>query len=495
LSHEPSPERWERKALITGGLAGLTLILLTNILPTFAFLTDIFAVINILLFMCILFSPLLLIYGFFEGSKLSKAIGIIIYISSALLIGFMIANLACGDKYYSGLIVMPNEVSAGVITAIATILLIPLINIFSSIPIATWLGSLIYWKIYQNSLFYKAIIGSPLFTIPLFIVLSCEISRTAISRKSIVYIFDKTSGTLTQQRSPKVRVQAAKMLSAIIIFLILGLIIAGAFGIWNELEETNVSCINDFHLSAYSYYSDTYYCYLETSFSLIDVRGRSIASTGTGELSIFNKSDSLIFTEKFAFQKESFTYNEVDKKWVCKCRIPGEKLFYLITYGNKSITVFPRLISAINSGYAVLKINLTNGKRIPIHIASLEGLLNIDKLIRYHFRNDVALLQAELDKQWPFKAKITEYFRMGNYCWMLVESTEGGIIISPHKIYKYYILQSTNGGYGWNITWKSDDPYHFHIEIFYNGSFSEVRISTPYATFVTLDEGKIWHKY
>jgi photosystem II stability/assembly factor-like uncharacterized protein len=88
---------------------------------------------------------------------------------------------------------------------------------------------------------------------------------------------------------------------------------------------------------------------------------------------------------------------------------------------------------------------------------------------------------------------IRGYFKMGNYCWMLIERPESGtIIISPYKIYRQYILQSTDGGRCWNIMWKSDNYGYIYIEIFNMKTFSIVRISTPYAIFVTEDEGRTW---
>jgi len=498
LSLEENFGKREWAALTAGGLAGLILTILVNILPVFALLTDVFALINIFLFICVLFSPFLLIYALDNYSHRSETAIIISYFLSAFLVGFIITYLARSDTSYSGFMAIrtaiTDECAWGLILGIATALLIPGLNLLSSIIMAIWLGSLLYYKV-QTSHLYRAALGSPLFAIPLFVALGCEISRTAISRRSIVYIFDKTSGALTRQRPPKVKAPVKKMLTTIIAFLTLSLMVSAVFGVWNELEEANVSRIGDFHLSAYSYYWDSYHCYLVVSFSLVNVRGRSIASVGEAELSIFNESGSLVFREKFIFPQESFIYNKVDEKWVCVCCISGERFFSSITSGVKSVTAFPRIIKSVNSGYAVLKVNLANGRRVLNSTTTLEKLLDINKLVCFYFRNDVAPLQAELDRQWPFKVRVRGYFKMGNYCWMLVERAGNEIIISPQKIYKQYILQSTDGGCCWNIAWKSDDPYYFHIEIFNFETFSRVRISTPYATFVTEDEGKTWYNY
>ncbi|MEM1589801.1 MAG: hypothetical protein QW175_05235, partial [Candidatus Bathyarchaeia archaeon] len=288
MSLQQTPRRQEWTGLLAGGFFGLTLILLTNISPSFATFGGIFAGINIFLFLCILFSPFFLIYGFFEPKRrVSTAAAVIVYILSAILVGFMIAYLARGDNYYSGLIVMPNEVSWVVVAIIATLLLIPLINFFASFPIAIWLGSLIYGKVYLTSHFSKTVIGSPLFAVPIFVILGCEISRTLQSRQSIAYIFSKTEGTLTQQRLPKGKVPLKRLLATTIAFLTLSSMVAAAFGFWNETEEANITYISNFQLAPFIYHEGSYSFHLKVSFSLVNVRGKTVPAEGTAELALF----------------------------------------------------------------------------------------------------------------------------------------------------------------------------------------------------------------
>ena len=493
MSQEQNLGRQEWRALAAGGFAGLILIVLVNIFPNFASLTDFFASINILLFLCVLFSPFLLIYGFLDGSKLSAAVAVIFYILSALLAGFMIAYLARGDNYYSGLIVIPSEISWVVVAIIAILLIIPLINMFSSIPIAIWLGSLIYSKVYQTSYFYKTLIGSPLFTVPLFVASACEISRTIASRRNVAYIFDKMDGTLTQQRPPKGKVPVKKLATTVAAFLLLSSMIAAGFGVWNELEEANVSHINNFQLSIYTYYEryGSYSYYLRVSFSLVNVRGKTITTDGTAELSIFNKNGTSIFNKQFSFSKKHFTYEDAGKKWTCTYYISCESLLSSIISQAKTVASLPRLVESINSGYAILKVNLNNGTKDLSNTTQIRYLLYSNMLMQFYFKNDIIQLQAELDKQWPFKASIGNYFKMGDYAWMIAGRTGGEIIFYPAKIYNWYILQSTDGGQKWDITWRGDNYPTFNIEIL---NEKEIRITTPYATFITRDEGKTWEK-
>lgn len=73
-------------------------------IPNFGSLTDVFASINIFLLICVLFSPILLVYGFPEPQT-NRCCRSYFYVLSALLIVFMIAYLARGDNYYSGFVV------------------------------------------------------------------------------------------------------------------------------------------------------------------------------------------------------------------------------------------------------------------------------------------------------------------------------------------------------------------------------------------------------
>jgi hypothetical protein len=491
LSQEQSWERWEKIALTAGGLFGLTLILLVNVPPGLSSLTCLFASINIILFLCILFSPVLLIYGAFESDRwnLSRVAIVTSYILSAVIIGSMIAYLARGDNYYSGLVVIPNEVSWVVVAIIAILLLIPLINFFSALPLAIWLGSLLYDKVYQTSHLSRTLIGSPLFAPPLSILIAFEISRTIHSRRNIAYTFDKTDGTLTQHRPPKAKVPIKKLLATMTIFLLASSLVAAGFGMWNELEEAKVCRVSDFQLSTCTYYEGSYGYHLMVSFSLVNVRDKTIATEGIAEFSIFNKNGTSVYSNRFSFSKKSFSHQEAIKKWICTRYISGQGFLSSIISEAKSVTALPSVVESINSGYAILKVCLTDDGEILNSTTSTRYLLYTDTLMQFYFQSDRILLQAELDKQWPIKASISDYFRMGNYCWAVVGRTGGEIIFYPGKIYDWYILQSIDGGNYWDISWKGDSYPLFKAELL---SEKEIRVTTPYKIFTTRDEGETW---
>ena len=79
----------------------------------------------------------------------------------------------------------------------------------------------------------------------------------------------------------------------------------------------------------------------------------------------------------------------------------------------------PKISESINSGYTYLRISLNNGKNLGA-ATKLGSILSTNALVRFYFRNDIAILQKELDKQWPFKIGIYRYFKMGNYSWMVI---------------------------------------------------------------------------
>ncbi|MEM1589802.1 MAG: hypothetical protein QW175_05240, partial [Candidatus Bathyarchaeia archaeon] len=205
---------------------------------------------------------------------------------------------------------------------------------------------------------------------------------------------------------------------------------------------------------------------------------------------LFDKNGTSIYNRQFSFTQKSFM-SQANNYWVCTCYVSGQSLISYIVAKAKSVTVLPRLAETVNSGYATLKVHLNNGKKTLTATTSTRYLLDTNSLMRLYFQNDIAILQAELNKQWPIRASITQYFKLGNYGWMVVGRTGGGIVIYPGKIYDWYILQSIDGGECWDIMWKGDSCPTFYIEIL---NEKEVRIKTPYGIFLTRDEGKTWEK-
>jgi len=261
------------------------MIVLVNLLFYFTVVLDIFAIINLILFLTLLLSPCcLLIYGILEEyetqnrNRATIAFYIILPVIFAILIGLMIAYLARGDSYLNGLIIIPNEISWVIVTIIAVLLLIPLINLFSSYFIAMWLGSLIYYKIYQTSYIGRALIGSPLFTVPLLIVLASEASRRIQSRRAMVYVFDKINGSLKSHKPPLPDPSYKKLLATTLIFLIWSLLVAAGGGAWNEIQEANVIEISSFRLSLNNIYQNDWIFFLpKITFSLVNARDGTIA--------------------------------------------------------------------------------------------------------------------------------------------------------------------------------------------------------------------------
>ena len=476
----------EEIALFLGGLAGLILIGLIDffVLPNFVLLRDIFAFINIMIFLGLLFSPLLLIWGDWD-SHFSRAI-IALYFLSGFLIGLMIAYLARGDTYL-GFVTIPNEISWVVVSIIAALLLIPLVNFFSSFFIGMWLGSLIYYKVYQASNLSKTLIGSPFFLVPLLTLIASEIYRKIHSRQNLVYIFDKAKGSLTRHKPSVPEVSTRKILAVTLTFLAFSSLVAAGCGAWNELEEATIVQISNFRLTAGTTY-DNYY--LKITFSLVNVRSKTIPLSGSGNLYVFNKTGNPICGYSFPFSEQHFKYDEKLKKWICTLYLPGSILLSPLTSRVK-ITALPRLVESVNNGHALLKVYINNGKKVLESASHLKSILNVHILMRFYFRNDIATLQAELDKQWPFKVHIYNYFKLGNYSWMVVGRTGGEIIFYPGKMYDWYVLQSTDGGNRWEITWKGDNSPVFRIEIL---AETEVQITTPYGAFLTRDEGETWER-
>jgi hypothetical protein len=489
LSDVHNEESREWISLATGGLVGLTFVLLANVFQELIPFTDFFAVINIIFFVCVFFSPCLLFYGILGSDRRERSdvLVLISYLVFAPLIGLMIDYLARGDNYYSGLVMIPNELSWVVVTVIAILLLIPFINLFSSLPIAIWLGSLIYCKGYQSSYLFKALIGSPLFVLPLFVFLGYEICRAMRAHQEEGYVFDKVSGELTPHRLPRGRTPLKKILAITSLFLIASSALVTGFATWNELEETRIVRLSDFQAFSEISHEGSY---LMASFSLINARNKTTTVDGIAELSIYDKNGSLIYKDKFNFSQKDFRYSNY-MKWVLTYTVPGES--FLAAVISKDISVADlatsRLRDSIGSGYAALKVSINNGEKILTATCSLRFYCETETLIRLYYQNEIKKLQLEFDRQWPFKVSISNYLRIGNYCWAVVGRTGGEIIFYPDKIYNCYILQSKDGGYGWDIAWKGDNYPLFKAEFL---SEKEIQITTPYAIFRTCDGGETW---
>ena len=492
LSDVHNEESREWISLATGGLVGLTFVLLANVFQELIPFTDFFAVINIIFFVCVFFSPCLLFYGILGSDRRERSdvLVLISYLVFAPLIGLMIDYLARGDNYYSGLVMIPNELSWVVVTVIAILLLIPLINLFSSLPIAIWLGSLIYYKGYQSSYLFKAFIGSPLFVLPLFVFLGYEVCRVMRAHQEEGYVFDKASGELTPHRLPRGRTPLKKILAITSLFLIASSALVTGFATWNELEETRIVRLSDFQVFSEISHEGSY---LKSSFSLVNARNKTTTVDGIAELSIYDKNGSLIYRDGFDFYQKDFRDFKYSNyvKWILTHTVPGES--FLAAVISKDISVADlatsRLRDSISSGYAALRASINNGEEILTATCPMKFYYETETLIRLYYQNEMKKLQSELDQQWPFKVSISNYLRIGNYCWAVVGRTGGEIIFYPGKIYDWYILQSEDGGYMWDISWRGDNYPLFKAEFL---SEKEIRIITPYTIFTTRDGGETW---
>ena len=493
MSIRHNEENREWISLAAGGLVGLSLVLLANVFPELIPFADFFAVINIIFFVCVLFSPFVLFYGILGSDRRERfdVTVLISYIVFAPLVGLMIAYLARGDNYYSGLVVIPNELSWVVVTVIAVLLLIPIINLFSSLPIAIWLGSLMYYKGYQSSYILKALIGSPLFVLPLFVFLGYGICRAMRAHLEEGYVFDKVTGELTPHRLPSGRTPLKKILAISLLFMIASSALATGFATWNGLEEAKIVRLSDFQAFSEISHEGSY---LTTSFSLTNIRNKTVAADGIAELSIYDRNESLIYRASFKFSQKDFRdfkYSNFNK-WVLAHTVSGESFFAAVI--PKNISVVNLAIGHLRDSifaieYVALEVSINNGEKILTATCPLKFYYETETLIRFYYRDEIKKLQSELDKQWSFKVGISNYLRIGNHCWAVVVRTGGEIIFYPGKIYDWYILQSEDGGYNWKIPWKGDSYPLFKSEFL---SEKEIRIATSYANFTTRDGGETW---
>ncbi len=490
LSDGQSEESWEWTGLSTGALAGLAFILLTNVFPGLI-PSEYFALLNVLSFICILLSPYafnVALFGSSERRRLRVAM-IVCYLILAPIVGWMIALLARGDNYY-GFIVIPGEVSWVVVAVIAVLLLIPLINWLSLIPIAAWLGSLLYYKVYPSSYLSRALIGSPLFALPLLVLLGYETCRVIRAHREVLYVFDTVSGELTSHYSLRRKIPLRRVLAISSLFLIGSSAVVTGLATWNRIEEAEIVRLSDFQAFSEISHEGSY---LAVSFSLINARNKTTAADGMAELSIHDKNGSLIFKDGFSFSQKDFRdikYTNYQKQ-ILTHTVPGDSFLAAVISRNVSIVDLATgcFRDSIGSGYAALKVSIDNGRKILTATCPTRFYCETENLIRLYYQSEIKKLQLELNQQWSFKVSISNYLRIGNYCWAIVGRTGGEIVFYPGKIYSWYFLQSEDGGCMWDISWKGDGYPLFRSEFL---SEKEIRIVTSYANFTTRDGGETW---
>jgi hypothetical protein len=458
LSDGQSEGNREWVGLVAGGLVGLALILLANVFPGLI-PSDGFASLNILFFLCILLSPYALNVALFHSSEQRglRVAMIVCYLASALIVGWMIAFLARGDNYY-GIIVIPVEVSWVVVTVVAALLLVPLINWFSLLPIAAWLGSLLYYKVYLSSQLSRVLIGSPLFALPTLVLLGYEICEVIRTHQGVLYVLDTVRGELTSHHFPRRRIPLRRVL-AVSSFLLAGssAIVTGLSGCalfaWNESALPKALAISEFKI-------DNSGSILEASFSLINAKNEIVTADGTAELYLYNAREYLIYSERLSFSNRGFTKSS--KGWVYSWSIPKTKLNWGIS-GNELAA------EAIQKGSATLRV-LVNGQSTHYTstcLTTFNTKEEAENIIKEVYRNVVLGKLVQWLEQNRYS--ISEY---GNLGWALDITVMDLAVIGKNAwgvgylagIGGYgHILHSPDGGNTWEIQWKSStygpDPF------------------------------------
>jgi hypothetical protein len=502
-----SDENWEWAGLAAGGLVGVMLILLANVVPVLV-LFESFALLNILSFIGIILSPFALnvpLLWSSESRRFRVAV-IFCYVALALVVGWMIAFLARGDNYY-GLIVIPSETSWIVVMVIAVLLLIPIINWLSLVPMAAWLGSLLYYKVYPGSYVSRALINSPLFALPLVVLLGYGVCQVIRARREMVYIFDTVTGEFTSHRSPRRRIPIRRVLAVSSLLLLGSSAVVTGFAMWNEQEETKIVRLGDFQACFVLTHES---CYLCISFSLINARNKTTVMDGMGELSYHDRNGSLICKDKFSFFKgsfQNFKYANCEK-WMLTYTLSGDN--FLAAVVSKDVSVADLTTgyfqAAMDSAYAILKVSTANSGEPLSAMCPLSYDYATESLIRFYYRDARASAEVYrssiLEKlmQWleQNRYSISMY---GNLGWPLDITVMDIVVLGKNAwgvgylagIGGYgHILHSSDGGITWEIQWKSSTygPNPFKV-VFLNET--EGWVAANKVLLHTTDGGITWN--
>jgi len=228
---------------------------------------------------------------------------------------------------------------------------------------------------------------------------------------------------------------------------------------------------------------------LIASFSLVDAENRPRTADGIAYIRLYDGKGNLIYHVRVGFSKNQFSKQPKEFRW----RISQETVGWIIPTKDSIAKAVMYGRTAFTHGQAVLEVSVVNNETTLTaecpHVV-LYSVEEIERIIKgIYYKQAIQVLEQELNKQWPFKVGIEDYFMIGDYGWAVVKRTGNEIIFFPRKIYPWYILHSKDSGQSWDILWRGDHSPLFKVEFL---SEKEVRVTTPNAVFHTRDEGKTW---
>ena len=206
---------------------------------------------------------------------------------------------------------------------------------------------------------------------------------------------------------------------------------------------------------------------LKLTFQLANSKGELVSAAGSGTVEIYDGMGNMLTRQQLAFARSDFDRAST----AYSVAIPKTRLDLSRSVDREDglATAVTGTAAALKSGRAVLTINVNKGGKSfaavadHIQLYSAEAALGVARTI--YFGDEVQALEAEINRQWPFAVKISDYAMLGYRGWAIVGRSGSEIIFYPYaKIYNWYLLETGDGGQSWDITWRGDTVPVFRVE-------------------------------
>jgi len=297
----------------------------------------------------------------------------------------------------------------------------------------------------------------------------------------------QTYATTTKPQTPIRPVESRGGARRRIIFLIsIAILVFGGLLLWVGLSSVNAAPMA---IASFGVIPESESLY--TTFQLANSEGETVSATGSGTIEFYDGSGNLLARQQFSFAKKDFD----QRSRVFSMAIPKTilNLEQSIDRQDTISEAVAKAKTALTQGLAILTVTIGNNENTltaSCRDIQLYPLQEIDRVARSsYYEATVQYLEEEINKQWPFQVKVTDYTEIGNFGWAVVGRTGAEIIFYYKKIYDWYLLHTEDGGRNWDIAWQGDQTPSFQVEF---PDESSATVITPVGAFCTADNGITW---
>jgi hypothetical protein len=298
----------------------------------------------------------------------------------------------------------------------------------------------------------------------------------------------QTYATTTKPQAPEKPAKVRGRAKRRIIFLIgIAVFLFGVLLIWVGLSSVNAAPMA---IASFGVIPGSENLY--ATFQLANSEGGLVSAAGGGTIELYDGLGNLLDRQQISFAKKDFDRSSK----AFSMTIPKTKLDLKgsVNRGETFAAAVTKAGTALSHGRAILTVavnsneNALTAVRSDIQFYSVEEAASIAR--RIYYGEAVQALEEEINKQWPFAVKISDYAMIGDRGWIVVGRTGGEIIFYPYgEIYDWYLLESKDSGKSWDIIWGGDTAPLFRVEFV---DASGVKVTTASDIFYTPDGGRTW---